>query len=94
MTATTHGTAPGIYHEADQEAEGKGQARNHINWFLRLVGHKCNISGTDVKSVDHEPPCSQSNTSLQAASIIVFIPLEILLASQASKEEGIEQNSF
>lgn len=28
VTATTHGPAPGIYHEADQEAEEKGPVRN------------------------------------------------------------------
>lgn len=44
MTATTHGPAPGIYHEADQEAEEEGPARCQINCFLRLVVNKCNTS--------------------------------------------------
>ncbi len=49
VTATTHGSASGIYHEADQEAEENSRARNWINWFLRLFVNKCNISGIDVK---------------------------------------------
>lgn len=61
VTAATHGPAPGIYHEANQEAAEKGQARYQINCILRWVINNFNTLGTEIKSVDDEPPCRQSN---------------------------------
>lgn len=63
----------------------KGSRKELNKLFIRLVISKYSASGTDVNSVDYEPPCRHSNWHYSKKEVCLMIPFSTDITTSISQ---------